>query len=256
MALDMQHGGLLFDANHAEIRPVFSPLSSRDRRLERHSIVAIAKESFEKQNSDIWGDREDRFLYEFDDSFRSIFTQWTVIHALDHYSANTATTRDLLSKVIGGRSSIRAVARLHRDTAEGADAATVAREIVGNISDYLLWAGRNNFYERPYSRDETKAQTFTAFLRETLLARANQLVSDVTELNSILNAQASLLSAYANLRLQPWIIFLAIISAIAGGIGAIPPARELYNWGVSLIEGGEKSGHQANVKDAIPLLQK
>jgi hypothetical protein len=90
-------------------------------------------------------------------------------------------------------------------------------------------------------------------LQEALVQKANRLVNDVADLNDILNAQGSLLSAYANLRLQPWIIFIAIASAVVGAIGAFPTVRDFYNWGVSVKVEQGKATNPAHTQETNPL---
>jgi hypothetical protein len=250
MALGMQHSSLIFDSVHTEVKPLFAPSNGQFRPVMRHSIVAITKASFEKQDVESWGGGETRYLQKFDNTFREVFTNWILTYVLQHYETNMAATRDVLATVIGGRNSIRAVARLRRDTADGADAATVARDIKNTIIKYLLFSERNIFVRR-LSSHETKVSPFTESLGQSLVAQATYIVSNVAELNDILNAQAGLLSAYANLRLQPWIIFLAVVSAIAGGIGAIPPARDLISWGISAIYPTDKPVYEINVRPAL-----
>lgn len=64
--------------------------------------------------------------------------------------------------------------------------------------------------------------------RETLRFSSRRLAVDLAELNSVLHAQAALLSANVNLRLRRAIVFLVVVSTIAGSIAAIKPIKKLF----------------------------
>ena len=125
---------------------------------------------------------------------------------------------------------MKALARLRTDSARCIDAATIARELLDILGD--RWHGFHDmaFVERAESPRARRSPTGPHSLREVTRARftadAKSLLANVQELNAGLNAQANLLSAHDNLRLQPWIILLALVSMAAGIVAAVPSAKE------------------------------
>lgn len=207
----------------------YTPFPGHGGDDTRHALVAATREAFERQEASGWGDGEDRFLYPFDRLFRPIVAQWAILHVLALYRRKVSSARDGFANVIGRQSALRALGKVRLQTADCADAATVARGINEGIADHALRVYHAGLTLKRRSNDDEERRMDMA-LRETLTWRANGLLRDVSELNETLHAQASLLSAHANLRLQPWIIVLAVVSFVAGAIAAIGPARELLGW--------------------------
>ena len=230
IALGMNQAMDVFDiSSRAYPGLCFAPFLQAEDESRRHSIMAMTKGASESQNVNAFGAVEVCFLYAFDQAFRNIVAQWAIVRVLEHYRHSVAAVRDFLADVVGGRSTIRAIARVRRDTAEGADAALVARDIQDSITDHSLIPDHGNLVLRRTYEVEPERPLDTILLT-ILVSRADRLIRDVSDLDATLHAQAALLSAHANLRLQRPIIVLAIVSAVAGtiaAIAAIPPARDL-----------------------------
>jgi len=204
----------------------FAPVASHDPGLRRHSSVVMDEGNFRADDNPFWGEGEGRHAHRFDASFRDVPAQWAVRHVIDHFSDRTLATRDELAMLVGRTRVGAALARVRRDTAECADAATVARDIHRGAADGSLGLDDRGFTLRRM-RLSDEERRMGRVLRDTLKELGSELGQDVADLNATLHAQASLLSAHANLRLQPWIVLLAIVSAIAGLVAAIEPMRAL-----------------------------
>lgn len=204
----------------------FVPFSYVDDESAWHSLLAMSREAFEALDGSHWGTT---FSY-LEHTVRPMVGQWAIHRVLDHFRAKICTARDTLADVVAERSAVRSLSRVRTYTVECADAATVARDIESCISDNSLRM------EGPQMRltDEAEVEAdlrMASILRNHLTERASALLRDVNEINANLHAQAALLSAHSNLRLQPWIILLAIVSTAVGLIAAIPPAKEILGFG-------------------------
>ncbi len=233
----------------------YTPFPGHGDDDARHALVAATREAFERQESSGWGDGEDRFLYPFDRSFRPIVAQWAILHVLSFYRRRVSSARDGFANVVGRQRATRALGQVRLQTADCADAATVARGINEGIADYTLRVSHAGLTLRRRAHDDEERRMDVA-LRETLTWRADSLLRDVSQLNETLHAQAALLSAHANLKLQPWIIVLALVSFLAGAVAAIGPARELLGWqpkaaavGTAPARVANPQGFKAQVRD-------
>ena len=204
----------------------FAPYASIGEPNPRHALVAMISDAFRAQDADGWGTDESSFLYALDGSFRHITAQWAIPHVIDHYRKRIAATRDALLQVVGTGAATRALARVRHDTVKCADATVVARDVVEGIADRSLTIYDAGLALRPW-REGVEPRPMRAVLSETLSRGAEALAREVSDLNETLHAQAALLSAHANLRLQPLIIALALISALVGGVAAEPVVREM-----------------------------
>ena len=204
--------------------PFFAPYPSHDHSSARHASVSIEEHDFHAADASFWGDGESRHAHRFEEAFRDVPAQFAVNHVVDHFGDRVLASRDALATLVGRTRAGAALGRIRRDTAECADAATVARDIRAAAADgSLIRSDAGLVLRRNHSSDERPR--LGASLRENLERTAGDLTRDVADLSSTLHAQASLLSAYANLRLQPWIVLLAILSMLAGLAAAIEPVR-------------------------------
>ncbi len=206
----------------------YAPFPEDDERRTRHAIVAMTREGYEGIEADGWGDDDASRFWAFDLSFRTVVAQWHITRVLGLFHDRVSSVRDQFADLIGGSKAAAALAKVRRDTADCADAATIAREVERGVDDASLAIYGAGFLLRAEPADGDRRTAATA-LRETLRYSSRRLAVDLTELNSALHAQAALLSAHANLRLQPAIIFLAAVSTIAGGIAAIEPIEKLLS---------------------------
>lgn len=204
----------------------FVPHPDFSEASERHSIVAMTSESFAATARE--GATEDAagMVHDLDRRLRPVVAQWSIAQVLEHYDNQVRSARDGFSEVVGGSSATGALARVRRDTASCADAETVARDILDGLSDRTIRPTGCGLRLRPRVSGEA-SEEMAAILAERLESHARSLLVDVGALDRMLHAQASLLSAHANLRLQPWIILLAVVSMIAGVIAAVEPVGKL-----------------------------
>lgn len=171
-------------------------------------------------------------LFVLDEIFRPTFAAQALWRALQYYARRAAAARDDAATIIGRGSAAKALAKLRADSARCIDAATIARELLEILGDRWPSFHEMDFVERnenPRSRRHAGGpHSLKEITRARFTADAQSLLANVEELNSSLNAQANLLSAHANLKLQPWIILLGVLSFFAGAVAAIEPtARAL-----------------------------
>ncbi len=226
-ALRASHANVFVPSDEADPGIFYAPFPDSDERRSRHAIVAMTRDGYDGIEADGWGDDEASRFWAFDQSFRTVVAQWHIARVLGLFNDRVASVRDRFAELIGGSKAASALAKVRRDTADCADAATIAREVERGVDDASLAIYGAGFVLRADSADGDRRTAVTA-LREALRFSSRRLAVDLTELNSSLHAQAALLSAHANLRLQPAIIFLAVVSTIAGGIAAIEPVEKLF----------------------------
>lgn len=225
-ALRVSHAEVFVPGGETDPGTFFAPFPENDERRTRHAIVAMTREGYEGVEADGWGDDDASRFWAFDRSFRAVVAQWHITHVLALFDDRVASVRDRFADLIGGSKASAALARVRRDTADCADAGTIAREVERGVDDASLALHGAGFLLRP-EREDGDRRTAVSALREALRFSSRRLAVDLAELNSALHAQAALLSAHANLRLQPAIILLALVSTIAGGIAAIEPMQKL-----------------------------
>ena len=198
----------------------FSPwrLMGRTGTFDR-AILSMKEADFRALKADSWGKDDLRFAYFLDSRFRGQFSNWATIYVLDHYKRRIASARDDFAHVVGRSRAIKALKRSRANLAECMDAATITREIKDEIGGRLLAdLSEEDFELRPRATDERKS--LKKILQEHLSSRAQNLLTDVGDLSASLQAQANLLNAHAVMKLQPWIILLAVLSIVTGAVAA------------------------------------
>jgi hypothetical protein len=218
---------LVFDSQSAKDEPqlCFCPWV-RSTKTAHYSIVTMPADAFTALDAEAWGGDDEGRIFRLDERIRRTFAAWSALRVVGHFTDQIARARDQAAAVVGSRNAAQALSRVRRDSAQCFDAATVARE----LEEHAKLISMERLPLRLRDLQSKPSRTFSDVLERTLTERSKRLVADVAELNSNLHAQANLLSAHANLKLQPWIIVLAIASAVAGIISALEPARKAI-WG-------------------------
>jgi hypothetical protein len=226
-ALDLDWSPEIFEGPAAAERRPF--LLSRPMRSD-HDVDLLFLSStladFREQDAEHYGhDGDLRYAARLDDYFRHTFARAALPRVLRFYALRTAEARDGAAGIVGSRNASKALARVRADTAQCMDASVIARELRDAAKAKHLPRIDMDFALRAKGR--ASPMILGKVLHKSIIRDAQELLENVEALNSGLHAQANLLSAHANLKLQPWIIGLAILSLIAGMIAAIGPAKDL-----------------------------
>ncbi|WDF75257.1 hypothetical protein [Novosphingobium sp. KACC 22771] len=195
-------------------------------RLGGLRLLSINRERLAEFETVGYGNDDDGRVAHIDAMFRRTYTWIALPRVLDFYDRRAVQARDGAAALVGSRNASRALERVRADTAQSIDAAVIARELHGAAKTGRLPRCEMDFILRPIFAND-KARPLAQTIRERVTHQAAELLADVEALNESLTVQANLLSAHANLKLQPWIITLAVISAIAGVIAAIGPLHDL-----------------------------
>lgn len=225
-ALRMSGGDVFVTPAQGDPAIFYAPFLDGADRRDCHSILAMTRSGFESIKADAWGDDQARFFWAYNDSARQIVAHWSIVRVLEKFSDRVWSTRDQFADLIGGSRATAALGKVRRHTAECTDAVTIAREVNRGVQDGLLGNHAEGFVlQDPFGSSEPR-EARTA-LRDILRSSTKRLSQDLTELNAALHSQAALLSAHANLRLQPLIMILAAVSMLAGVVAAIEPIKKI-----------------------------
>jgi hypothetical protein len=189
-------------------------------------ILSATENNFRSQNVDYFGTGDRAYLARLDQDFRRAFAMASLPRALTFYAQHTASARDNAAAIVGSKNASKALARVRADTAQCVDAAMIARELSEAAERDSLDIQDTDFTLRIEREGRTEI-TLSNAVKDQIKEQAKDLAANVESLNANLNAQASLLSAHAALKLQPIIIALTVVSAIAGLVAAVGPAKEM-----------------------------
>jgi hypothetical protein len=190
------------------------------------SILSIAHEEMVLLDDEGFGSSDEGRIWAIDAEFRRTFAISSLTSILHHYREHVARARDGASEVVGRGSADQALTKVRADTAALFDASTVARDLKDAAASQAFSMYGMDLQLRG-GADESPKPTLINLTSQFIERESQRLILDIGELNNALNTQANLLSAQANLKLQPLIIALAILSLFASIVAAIQPAREL-----------------------------
>jgi hypothetical protein len=180
-------------------------------------LMAIGKKYLLEFAAPGYERNDDGHVGHFDAIFRRNYTWIALPRILDFYQRRTALARDGAATIVGSRNASKALARVRADAAKSIDAAVVARELRDAVNTGWVPRCEMSFELRPWRKGE-QPRDLAQTLGDQIARQATDLLSDVEALNDSLAMQANLLSAHANLKLQPLIIGLAAISMLAAVI--------------------------------------
>ena len=194
--------------------------------LQSHSVMALDSAQLPHIDTSGYQAGETGAAHYVDSQFRATFCVWALLRVFRFYQRRLAKTRDGAANVIGNARASKALAKVRADFAVCVDAASIGRELLEIDSTFARY--QSDIDLEPESSDwPQSSQTLVEVIQEELPRQAQGLLRNVEDLNSALQSQANLLSAHANLRLQPWIILLALLSLIVGAIAAGPVIANL-----------------------------
>lgn len=191
-------------------------------------LMVIKKDCLPAFEASGYGNNDDGGVAHLDALFRRTFSWIALPRILEFFERRAAVTRDGAAAIIGSSNASKALARVRNDTAKSMDAALIARELRDGAQSGWIPQCEMDFALRPW-RDDKPPLSLAHVLRDQITYRSKNLLADVEALNNSLTVQANLLSAHANLKLQPLIIGLAAISMFAGLIAAASTVRDLLS---------------------------
>lgn len=195
-------------------------------RLGGLRLLSINRERLSEFEALGYGSDDDGRVAHLDAMFRRTYTWIALPRVLDFYERRAVQARDGAAALVGSRNASRALERVRADTAQSIDAAVIARELHGAAKTGWLPRCEMDFILRPMFAND-QALPLAQTIRERVAHQAAGLLADVEALNESLTVQANLLSAHANLKLQPLIIALAAVSMIASVIAAFSTVRDM-----------------------------
>jgi hypothetical protein len=225
-ALGLHWSFSIYDAPAVDKNPFVLSYPS-DSNGPREMIHLTATEAdFSAQNADSYGSGDNARLAKLDSQLRSTFSALALPRVLNFYARRAGEARDHAAAIIGNKSPTKALARVRKDAAQCIDASVVARELRNYMKN-----GWVRLHVASLQRRASRGQKKTNLcenIKDTIENSADELLANVESLHSSLNSQANLLSAHANLKLQSWIMCLALFSLLAAALAAIEPATRLY----------------------------
>ncbi|EGD58011.1 hypothetical protein Y88_3341 [Novosphingobium nitrogenifigens DSM 19370] len=226
-ALDLARTTAVYEyrAKDGQVLATMSRTANTDDASHLH-LVSMTLNQLQSYEAAGYGSDNCGRISRFDSMFRRGFTSIALHRVLDFYNRKVVLARDSAAAIVGSRSATKALARVRADTAQCIDAAVVARELCHAAKTGWIPSDLLSFTYKPFFLNE-KAQPLAEIIHERITRQSSELLADVAALNESLSVQADLLSAHANLKLQPWIIGLAIVSMLAGVLAAIGPVHDL-----------------------------
>jgi hypothetical protein len=171
-------------------------------------------------------------IAQLNETLSHTFATAALLRVLRFYTRRVTLARDEAAAIVGSKFASKALSRLRADTARCIDASIVSRQLrdaveIDNLNlDGMEFTGRAN-------ADEKTSVKLLEAVRVEIKEQSQGLLMDVDALYDNLHTQANLLSAHANLKVQPWIIVLAVLSLIATVAAAIGPIKQLVSSNVA-----------------------
>jgi len=226
-ALDLARSTAIYEyrTKDGQVLATMSRSTNTDGADDLHLVSMTSNQLQSYEAADYGSDNSGR-ISRFDSMFRRGFTSIALHRVLDFYNRKVVLARDNAAAIVGSRSATKALARVRTDTAQCIDAAVIARELRHAAKTGWIPSDLLPFSYKPFFPIE-KARPLAKSIHERIARQSSELLADVEALNESLSVQADLLSAHANLKLQPWIIGLAVVSMVAGVLAAIGPVHDL-----------------------------